>query len=224
MADNAQKIPLARALNQFSENKIADAASLVGKSLPCSLVSVEGWIATVNFELTNIPYTLPTVQAPVASSNYIYLPLQTGDLGRVSASDAYMGGVSGLGGGTADLSLQANLSTLVFEPVGNNAWTPSDPYKIEAWGPHGFIVRDKNSQATVIGDTVAQTLTLAYGAASIVLSASGIALNGNVTITGALTATGAITAGYGGADQVGLQTHTHPTAATGSPSSPTAGT
>jgi hypothetical protein len=55
--------------------------------------------------------------------------------------------------------------------------------------------------------------------------------NGAITMTtttlvvnGAITATGNITAGQGGADQVGLQTHKHPTAATGSPSSPTPGT
>ena len=44
------------------------------------------------------------------------------------------------------------------------------------------------------------------------------------TINGALTATGNITAGTGTGDQVSLQTHKHPTAATGSPSSPTPGT
>ncbi len=73
-------------------------------------------------------------------------------------------------------------------------------------------------------------------------SSSGFALTGNVmvtgtltatkletgedglTVTGNITATGSITAGQGGADQVGLQTHEHPTAATGSPSPPTPGT
>ncbi len=41
------------------------------------------------------------------------------------------------------------------------------------------------------------------------LNSGGIASNGTWTHTGAFTATGAITAGFGGADQVGLQTHTH---------------
>lgn len=74
------------------------------------------------------------------------------------------------------------------------------------------------------------------------LSSSGITITGNVTVTGTLTAdkletgeaglavtgnisaTGTITAGQGGADQVGLQTHEHPTAAAGAPSPPTPGT
>ena len=45
-----------------------------------------------------------------------------------------------------------------------------------------------------------------------------------LTVTGAITATGDITAGFGGGDQVGLQTHEHPTAASGPPSPPTPGT
>ncbi len=55
-------------------------------------------------------------------------------------------------------------------------------------------------------------------------SSSGFALTGNVAVTGNITATGTITAGQGGVDQVGLQTHQHPTAALGSPSAPTPGT
>jgi len=45
-----------------------------------------------------------------------------------------------------------------------------------------------------------------------------------VSVIGDLTATGEIIAGFGGADQVGVQTHEHPTAATGAPSPPTPGT
>lgn len=51
-----------------------------------------------------------------------------------------------------------------------------------------------------------------------------IFLEGNTQVIGTLTATGNITAGQGGGDQVALQTHKHPTAAAGSPSSPTPGT
>lgn len=58
-----------------------------------------------------------------------------------------------------------------------------------------------------------------------VVAPGGINLNG-VTIdsAGNLHSPAAIIAGFGGADQVGLQTHKHPTAAAGAPSSPTAGT
>lgn len=48
--------------------------------------------------------------------------------------------------------------------------------------------------------------------------------SGSIAITGNLTVSGTITAGFGGADQVGVQTHEHPTAANGPPSPPTPGT
>lgn len=47
---------------------------------------------------------------------------------------------------------------------------------------------------------------------------------GHIVMTGDLHVTGAVIAGYGTADQVGVQTHNHPTAATGAPSAPTPGT
>jgi len=56
------------------------------------------------------------------------------------------------------------------------------------------------------------------------VSGGKIFLEGDVEQTGNFTSTGNITAGQGGGDQVGLQTHKHPTAAAGSPSSPTPGT
>ena len=49
-------------------------------------------------------------------------------------------------------------------------------------------------------------------------SASGFSLSGNLAVTGSITATAGVTAGFGGADQVGVQTHTHP--ANGSPPTP----
>ena len=71
---------------------------------------------------------------------------------------------------------------------------------------------------------------------SVKLGASGISINGNgATLTianvptliqnGDIHATGAIIAGYGGADQVGLQTHIHAVPEhAGNSSAPTAGT
>ncbi len=80
-------------------------------------------------------------------------------------------------------------------------------------------------------DTTGQAVTItAPGGINLVgpISLNGVATSvpsaGVLAIAGALTATGNVTAGQGGADQVGLQTHKHPTAATGAPSSPTPGT
>jgi phage gp45-like len=60
---------------------------------------------------------------------------------------------------------------------------------------------------------------------SLLMSATGVALIGNLTVTGAITATGGITAGFGTGDAVTLQGHKHGTgaAATGTVP-PSAGT
>lgn len=72
--------------------------------------------------------------------------------------------------------------------------------------------------------------TMVYNAAGmqIYLTASGIVINSGgmpVVLNGDLRVTGEVTRGYGGADQVTLGQHKHPTGAAGSPTSaPTPGT
>jgi hypothetical protein len=201
MASNAQKTPLARTLNQFAERKVIGAISLLGRALPAKVTAVSGSIVTVAFQVNAAPYTLPSVTVPLAGPEYSRPPTQRGDLGVVFPADAYLGGVSGLGGGVADLKMRANLSSLVFFPIGNKGWGESDdPNSFVIWGPDGVILRTGNKSVTLT------------------LSSSGIAIKGDLTVTGE------ITAGFGGADSVRVQTHTHPTAGTGAPSPPTPGT
>ena len=147
MPDNSQKTALARTLNQFAERKVRGAIDLFGKALPASVVAVvSSGIVTVKFEIaktTNSPYTLPNVTVPLFGPEYIRYPIQAGCMGVVFPSDAYLGGVSGLGGGVADLSLRGNLSTLVFFPIGNSGWSASDdPNALVLYGPDGVIIRN----------------------------------------------------------------------------------
>lgn len=206
MADSSQKTPLARTLNQFAERKVRGAMAIIGQSLPASIVSVVGsGIVTVKFELTNTPYTLPNVTVPMIGSEYVRLPIQPGCLGWVMTADAYLGGVSGLGGGTADLSQRANLSTLIWSPIGNKNWSPTDdPNAVVIYGPDGAIIRttDKTSSLTikstgnVLKDGNGNTITTSATGISIVdkngneiaTTASGVSIiddNGNEIITGA---------------------------------------
>lgn len=155
MSGNAQKTPLSRSLNLVAESMASQAIQLLGKALPCSVLAVSGSIVTVGFELTNIPFTLPSVTVPMFGPEYIRYPTQVGDLGAVFPIDTYLGGISGLGGGVADLSMRANLSSLVFFPVGNKNWSaPTDPNKIELYGPDGAILRTKdNTSALTVSET-----------------------------------------------------------------------
>lgn len=141
MADNAQKTPLAVSLDRLGNVKAADAIGQLGKALPCSVVSVSGSIVTVKFEVQS-GYTLPNITCPVFGPQYIRYPLQVGDKGVVFPADAYLGGVSGLGGGVASLTTPGNLSALVFFPIGNATWSaPDDPNAVVIYGPTGVIIR-----------------------------------------------------------------------------------
>ncbi len=147
MADYVQKVPIARTLNQFTTRKARGLIDLYGKSLPASVVSVvSSGIVNVKFEIANTvnsPYTLPNVTVPLMGPEYVRYPIQPGCKGYVTSADAYLGGMSGLGGGVADLALRGNLSALVFVPFGNSTWSPSeDPNSLILYGPNGVIIRN----------------------------------------------------------------------------------
>jgi len=211
MADNAQKTPYGLSINRFARAKALDQIAQTGRSLPCQVVKVMGSIVQVAFQITaqpgQTPITIPNVTIPIIGFEYARPPIQVGCKGFTIAADAYLGGMSGIGGGTATTTQMGNLTALAFAPVSNSGWTTVDGNAYVIYGPNGVVLRDS-------GSAVVFTLT-----------PSGIAITGNVTITGNITATGAVVAGQGGADQVGLQTHKH---GTGTPAAgtsvPTAGT
>lgn len=196
MVNNVQKTPLTKSLNQFAKAKIQDAIQTTGRALPCSVVSVTGAIVKVKFEVQS-GFTLPQVTVPLFGPEYIRYPIQPGDKGVVFAADAYLGGMSGLGGGVADLTPRNNLAALVFFPIGNKNWSVVDPQSVTVYGPNGVVIRDMGS---------AVTLTLTPGGIAI---KGNVSINGNLSVTGAITATGNITAGAGGAGAVDLLGHKH---------------
>lgn len=178
MADNAQKIFLGRSLNQLAQNQAMEQIQKLGRSLPCSVTAVAGSIVTVKFEVNSI-FTLPPVTCPMMGAEYIRYPIQVGCLGYVVPSDAYLGGVSGLGGGVADLSLPANLSALVFCPISNKYWSETDdPNATVIYGPNGVILRDQGSESKVI--LTPSGITLESGGHSVVINATGVIIDGRV--------------------------------------------
>lgn len=190
-ANNAQKTPFTRTINEFALRKATDAIQLLGKALPASVVSVTNSIVTVNFEL-NTTFTLPQVTVPIATSQYRREPTQVGDLGVVRPADVHLGGITGLGGGTADLTVPANLSALVWEPVANQNWSATDDanaYLI--YGPNGAIIRDTGKNCIVTLDQTQITLsgknevTIKVGnSVSVILTSSQVQINGTLVING----------------------------------------
>ena len=159
---DAQKLWMGTTLNQNTVKRINDQVQQTGKALPCRVVARSGNIITVAFEITNTPLTLPQVTIPQAISRYAQPPTQVGDKGIVASCDTYLGGVSGLGGGTADLSQQANLSTLLYFPVSNKNWDIVSP-RINAYfitAPAGFIaqVDDGTVKLDLSGDGIVITI------------------------------------------------------------------
>jgi hypothetical protein len=183
MSRSAQKKPLARTLPTFAQQKVLDEIAKRGRALPGHVVAISGQIVTVNFDVTGV--TLPKqVRMPIATSEYDRLPLQVGSLGLARPAGTYLGGVSGLGGGTADLSLRGNLTTLVWEPIANSTWaTPpgADANTRVVYGADALLLLDSLAGHASIKLT-ATGITLAVGSESITLTSSGITIGPNTTI------------------------------------------
>lgn len=163
MSGNAQKTPLVDTLNRFAERKVAEFIQQLGKSLPASVVTVQGNLVQIKFELVTT-YTLPNIIVPMAGSQYLRLPIQSGCAGVVVPAAARLGGVTGMGGGTADLSLAGNLSTLWFIPLSNKGWTATDnPDAVVLYGPDGAIIRNTANTASVVVDAAGVAVKFPVG-------------------------------------------------------------
>ncbi|MDU1379713.1 MAG: hypothetical protein E6944_23810 [Klebsiella michiganensis] len=145
-----QRLNFAKSMNNFAEEKIAEAMQLVGKVLPATIVRQSGKMVTVSFSLTNIPFTLPQVTIPLFGPQYVRYPMQPGDRGIVIPADTYIGGMSGLGGGVADLTQPANLSALVYLPISHTEWQDVDGQVVTVYGPEGVTLRDSGSNTTFL--------------------------------------------------------------------------
>lgn len=159
-------------LNKIATNRALSAIANTGRALPCSVIAVDGSIVRVKFEAqrtldatTNPPkmLTLPPITLPKAESQWLRAPTQVGDFGITVPADTYLGGVSGLGGGVADLSLDyGNLTTLVWVPIGNTAF-PATPNADQAWinGPEGVVISDAAQTIMLIIDKASGTIQMA---------------------------------------------------------------
>jgi hypothetical protein len=200
---NAQKTPLSRTLPLFGQRKALDEIAKRGQALPGHVTSVVGQIVTVNFDVAGL--TLPKVSMPVYGSEYIRLPIQNGDKGVAFPASVYIGGVSGLGAGTGDDTLQGNLSTLVWLPIGNANWTAppgSDADTLALYGHLALLLLDSLSNHSSLklsssGITLtfgsgsitmsSSAITLTFGGHSVVINSSGVTIDGKTFLTHAHT-------------------------------------
>jgi hypothetical protein len=180
MATNAQVTPFGQSLNRYSRAKAADQIAQTGRSLPCVVVAVRGAIVQVAFQITAIagqaPITIPNVTIPLAGSEYTRVPIQKGCKGYAAAADAYLGGMSGLGGGIATTARPPNLTALVFHPVGNTDWFSVDGDVLVQYGPNGVTLMDQ-AQTTFLKLSPGQIQMIA-GGKTVTLNSAGFTIDG----------------------------------------------
>jgi hypothetical protein len=216
-----QKTPLTWSLPALIDKQIRAYIGQLGSSLPGHVVSVSGSIVTVNFDVTpNV--TLPQVSMPLASSEYVRLPIQAGDLGVCMPINAYIGATSGLGTASQTSLAQANLSNLVWVPIGSKGWTlppGADANTLAMYGLSSLLLLDSFAGHCSVKLT-SSAITLTFGANTVVLNASSIALaNGSSSVT--VTPAGVAIAGVLTINGMPYLAHTHSGVETGiDPSGP----
>lgn len=196
--DQSRKLPIFSNLVATAQQQAQRNEHMTGRCMPASVVSVDGRIVTVNFEVKS-DFNLMQLEVPLFGSEYIRTPIQKGCMGFVISSDYYMGGISGLGAGVATLAKQGNLSNLVFFPVGNAGWDNADPDTLTLYGVSGVEIMDKQGGKSLISikeDGITMTngsstasitsdsATVSYGDNSVKADNSGVSITGTLTING----------------------------------------
>lgn len=189
MADNFSKLWLQKSQNQLAINRAAQEIQKQGRALPCRVTAVTGSIVTVEFEMDTSPWTLPPVTIPKAESPWVRMPTQVGDTGMTMPADVYLGGISGLGGGTASFTRRGNLSALLFVPNSNSDSPPIDQNAAQVQGPNGVINRTTTGTTSeVVTDTNGTTVT--FGGNTVAVNETEISLNFGGTTSLVLNAAG----------------------------------
>lgn len=211
------KINFSRNMHGFVSDRITQAMQMKGKILPAEVVARNDNMITVKFLLRDIPWTLPQVTIPLFGPQYVRYPMQTGDRGIVIPADTYLGGVSGQGGGVADMTPPPNLGALVFLPVSNTEWQSVDPDMLTAYGPEGVTLRDSSAKTTFIlrPDSIAivtpDTFKVSAGSSTLTLNVQGWSLtgsNGTLADSSAATSPAIMQEGFNALVQW-LNTHKH---------------
>jgi len=180
MATNDQVTPFGQSMNRFAREKALNQIIQTGRSLPCQVVKVMGSIVQVSFQVQAVPgqaaVTVPNATVPIIGSEYIRLPIQPGCKGMTVAADAYLGGMSGQGGGVATLARPANLTALAFVPLGNVNFSAQDGQVLVMYGPQGVTLADETFASTM--KLTPTSITLTAGGKTLSINSSGITLDG----------------------------------------------
>lgn len=143
--NNAQKFSFQESLGKIAEQAADQAVNIFARPFPASIVSINGYIAKVKFEILS-DYNLPIIEVPIIGSKYITLPLQSGDKGILIPCGASISAICGLGGNTADLTIPPNLASFVFLPIGNKDFEQVDSSTLVLTGISEIMLRNSQHQ------------------------------------------------------------------------------
>jgi hypothetical protein len=160
MADNYDKLAVQHSLNQVAVNRARELIGNTGRALPCRVTAVSGSIVTVAFEVNAGNQTMPSITIPKNESQWIRYPIQVGDFGVTEPADAYLGGISGLGGGVAKLSQpRGNLTALMFTPCGATSFPAVNVNAAYIAGPEGAVIQTSDGASVVTVSESGVTIT-----------------------------------------------------------------
>jgi hypothetical protein len=145
-----QKFHFGQQLSEAARGGAEAMISLLGKSLPASIESVNGSMAKVRIEI-NSDFVFPLIEVPIVGSQYVRAPFQKGDKGAVISIDASIAAMIGMSNTAADLGEPGNISALVFIPLGNAGWVSVDSKTLVLTGLTDVMLRNDSHQ-TVIED------------------------------------------------------------------------
>ncbi|MGX7001943.1 phage baseplate protein [Caballeronia sp. KNU42] len=175
------RTPLVSTLPVGVRTQIGDAMQLLGKALPCHVISATGSLITVAFDIAPSVWTLPQITVPLFGPEYVRYPIQPKDKGYVVPVACPVGFTSGQASSPPDLSQPGNLEALYFQPIGNAHWQAVDGQAVVIYGPNGVTLRDTNSGATIVLHPT--TITATIGSTSITMNGSAISMSAPTSIT-----------------------------------------
>lgn len=207
-ASDYLKLPVQQSLNAIAVTRAQQEIAKQGKAFPCSVVSVDGAMVTVKFELQTGKLTLPNITIPKLESNWMRSPTQVGDLGITMSADVAISGIAGFGG-TATLAQPGNLGALFFVPISSSTSPPPNQNQAIVQGPNGALIQSADGHTSI--NLTESEVVITVGGATYTFTASQMTSSEPVQVNSAITATGNIdsTGGDVSAGSVTLKTHTH---------------
>lgn len=210
MSDNSLKTHLTVSLDAAARQRASDGDQMQGKGIPCKITKIiSSNMVEVEFQIKG-PFTLPKTKMPISSEEYARVPHQVGDVGIAVPLDYYQGGISGLGGGTADYAQRANLTNLRFQGIGRKDLkgdVDKDAYNL--YGKNGVVFfamdAEGNKKTVITADKEKIVIDLTNS------DVKTVEIKGTTVITfdGELRVKGNVIAGYGSSNKT-LLNHRHP--------------